>query len=93
MTLAKTHLHQAYVLAQERYAVLGVNTKQALAQPARTPLSLHCWQAAFDTPASARYNAAVNQQEQPTCSSTDFHNQRLGEPVCLIPIVPSPFYF
>ena len=44
MILAETHLHQAYVLAQERYAALGVNTEQALAQLARTPLSLHCWQ-------------------------------------------------
>jgi len=44
MTLAETHFHQAYVLAQERYAALGVNTEQALAQLARTPLSLHCWQ-------------------------------------------------
>jgi len=44
MTSAETHIHRAYVLAQERYAALGVNTEQALAQLARTPLSVHCWQ-------------------------------------------------
>lgn len=44
MTIAETHLQQAYALAQERYAALGVNTEQALAQLARVSLSLHCWQ-------------------------------------------------
>jgi L-rhamnose isomerase len=44
MTLAETHIHQAYALAQERYAAVGVSSEQALTQLARTPLSLHCWQ-------------------------------------------------
>lgn len=39
-----TQIEQAYVLAQERYAALGVDTEQALAQLAGIPISLHCWQ-------------------------------------------------
>ena len=37
-------LHQAYRLAQDRYALLGVDTEQALAALAGIALSLHCWQ-------------------------------------------------
>ncbi len=47
-------LQDAYVLAQERYAALGVDTEQALAQLAQISLSLHCWQgddvAGFEAP-------------------------------------------
>ena len=35
---------QAYELARERYADLGVNTDEALEQLAQIPISLHCWQ-------------------------------------------------
>ncbi|MFN2198206.1 MAG: L-rhamnose isomerase [Anaerolineales bacterium] len=38
------HIEQAYSLAQERYARLGVNTDQALDQLAGLSISLHCWQ-------------------------------------------------
>jgi L-rhamnose isomerase len=34
----------AYSLAQEQYAALGVDTEKALTTLARTPISLHCWQ-------------------------------------------------
>jgi L-rhamnose isomerase len=48
------HLQNAYALAQERYAMLGVDTEHALAQLARMSLSLHCWQgddvAGFESP-------------------------------------------
>ncbi len=37
-------LSQAYDLARERYAALGVDTDRALATLAQIPLSLHCWQ-------------------------------------------------
>lgn len=37
-------IERSYQLAQERYAQLGVNTDQALAQLARIPISIHCWQ-------------------------------------------------
>jgi L-rhamnose isomerase len=40
----KTNLPQAYRLARERYAALGVDTEKALRTLARVPLSLHCWQ-------------------------------------------------
>ncbi|MEM7118673.1 MAG: L-rhamnose isomerase [Chloroflexota bacterium] len=36
--------HQAYQLAKERYATLGVDTHAALATLATIPISLHCWQ-------------------------------------------------
>lgn len=37
-------IHQAYALAQERYAALGVDTEAALQTLASVALSLHCWQ-------------------------------------------------
>lgn len=37
-------LAQAYELARQQYAVLGVDTEKALARLARVPLSIHCWQ-------------------------------------------------
>ena len=40
----KTNLPQAYRLARERYAALGVDTEKTLRALARVPLSLHCWQ-------------------------------------------------
>ncbi len=43
MSTAK-RVQQAYHLAQQRYADLGVNTDQALKQLARIPISIHCWQ-------------------------------------------------
>jgi L-rhamnose isomerase len=37
-------IEQAYALAKERYAELGVDTEAALARLATIPISLHCWQ-------------------------------------------------
>ena len=37
-------LEQAYRLARERYAALGVDTDDALKSAARVPVSMHCWQ-------------------------------------------------
>jgi L-rhamnose isomerase len=37
-------IDSAYTLAKERYAALGVDTKQALAKLAEVAISLHCWQ-------------------------------------------------
>jgi len=39
-----TKIEQAYELACERYAELGVDTKKATEQLARIAISLHCWQ-------------------------------------------------
>lgn len=38
------NLEQAYTLARERYATIGVNTDKVLKQLAKVPVSLHCWQ-------------------------------------------------
>jgi L-rhamnose isomerase len=38
------HIEQAYRLAKERYAALGVNCDQALEKLSSFSLSLHCWQ-------------------------------------------------
>ncbi|MFZ4394249.1 MAG: L-rhamnose isomerase [Kiritimatiellia bacterium] len=38
------HHEQAYGLAREQYAALGVDTEQALLKLGAVPLSLHCWQ-------------------------------------------------
>ena len=47
-------IQEAYALAKERYAALGVDTDRALAVLAQIPLSLHCWQvddvAGFESP-------------------------------------------
>src|SRR5437899_1947494 len=40
----KQNLGQAYTLARERYAALGVDTDQALKQLAQIPISIQCWQ-------------------------------------------------
>ncbi len=40
----ETQIEQAYLLAQESYAALGVDTERALARLAQVALSLHCWQ-------------------------------------------------
>jgi L-rhamnose isomerase len=37
-------IEAAYKLAEERYAILGVNTDKVLGQLAKVPVSLHCWQ-------------------------------------------------
>ncbi len=37
-------IEQAYALARDRYALLGVDADQALARLAEVPISLHCWQ-------------------------------------------------
>ena len=42
--MRKSRLQQAYRLAHERYAALGVDTDKILRKLARIPLSLHCWQ-------------------------------------------------
>ena len=50
-------IEDAYRLAQERYATLGVDTDQALKTLARIPISLHCWQGddvtGFESPEAA----------------------------------------
>ncbi|NIV30583.1 MAG: L-rhamnose isomerase, partial [Anaerolineae bacterium] len=47
-------IRDAYDLARDRYALLGVDTDDALAQLAQIPISLHCWQgddvAGFENP-------------------------------------------
>ena len=39
-----TLILQAYEMARERYAALGIDTDQAIAILEKTPVSLHCWQ-------------------------------------------------
>ena len=42
--MRRTTIEQAYRLARERYAELGVDTEAALRRLAKIPISLHCWQ-------------------------------------------------
>jgi L-rhamnose isomerase len=42
--MSASQSQQAYALARERYASLGVDTDGAMKQLARIPISLHCWQ-------------------------------------------------
>ena len=43
--MKKQTIEQAYAMAKERYAELGVDTDTALAKLQKISLSLHCWQA------------------------------------------------
>ena len=40
----ESNILNAYTLAKERYAALGIDTDQAIATLEKTPISLHCWQ-------------------------------------------------
>lgn len=42
--MTHNHIEQAFVLARERYAALGVDVDHALKTLATIPVSLHCWQ-------------------------------------------------
>jgi len=42
--VAEKQIRDAYALAKERYAALGVDTDAALKKLAAIPISLHCWQ-------------------------------------------------
>jgi len=44
MTVATKNVDQAFALAKERYAAMGVDVEKALDRLARIPISLHCWQ-------------------------------------------------
>jgi L-rhamnose isomerase len=43
-TPTEKQIQDAYALARERYAQVGVDTEQALETLANIPISLHCWQ-------------------------------------------------
>ena len=43
--MKETNIHQAYEIAKERYAALGVDTEKVLSQLQNFHLSMHCWQA------------------------------------------------
>jgi L-rhamnose isomerase len=44
MTTSGTNIENAYRLAKERYAALGVDTEQAISKLEKVSISLHCWQ-------------------------------------------------
>src|SRR5919109_1498499 len=44
MTISESSIQNAYALAQERYAALGVDTENAVARLEKVSISLHCWQ-------------------------------------------------
>jgi L-rhamnose isomerase len=44
MTVPETDIQNAYALAKERYAALGVDAEKAAARLGEVALSLHCWQ-------------------------------------------------
>ena len=43
--MKETLIHQAYEIAEERYAELGIDTEKVLEQLQNFHLSMHCWQA------------------------------------------------
>ena len=42
--MKESFIIQAYALAKERYAALGIDTDKAIETLEQTPISLHCWQ-------------------------------------------------
>jgi L-rhamnose isomerase len=44
MSISDSNIQNAYTLARERYAALGVDTETAIAQLENVTISLHCWQ-------------------------------------------------
>ncbi len=44
MAESTRQMEQAYSLAKERYAAIGVDVEAAVSTLARVPISLHCWQ-------------------------------------------------
>ena len=44
-TMKENLIHQAYEIAKERYAALGIDTEKVLGQLQNFHLSMHCWQA------------------------------------------------
>lgn len=42
--MKKQSIEQAYRLAKQQYAQIGVNVDRAMTQLAKIPISLHCWQ-------------------------------------------------
>jgi len=44
MSISESNIQQAYTLAKERYAALGVDTETALTRLEKVAISLHCWQ-------------------------------------------------
>ncbi len=44
MTSSTKNVEQAYALAKDRYAELGVDVDEALNRLSAIPISLHCWQ-------------------------------------------------
>jgi L-rhamnose isomerase len=42
--MAGKKIEQAYRIAKEQYAALGVNTDSAMRKLAAVPVSMHCWQ-------------------------------------------------
>ena len=44
MAESPKQMEQAYSLAKERYAVLGVDVETAISRLSRVAISLHCWQ-------------------------------------------------
>ncbi len=54
--IARKSVEDAYKLAKDAYAALGVNTEEALAAMAKVKISLHCWQTddvgGFENPGS-----------------------------------------
>jgi L-rhamnose isomerase len=57
MNISESNIRNAYALAKERYAALGVDTATALAHLEKVAVSLHCWQGddvgGFENPGGA----------------------------------------
>jgi L-rhamnose isomerase len=83
-------IEQAYTIAKERYATLGVNTEVALAQLSEIAISLHCWQGddvgGFEDPHRGLSGGIMTTGNYPGKARTaDELRQDLDEAYSLIP--------
>ncbi len=83
-------IEQAYALAKERYAALGVDTEAALQKLAQIPISLHCWQgddvAGFEDPDRGLSGGIMTTGNYPgKARSADELRQDLDKAYSLIP--------
>ncbi len=73
-SISEASIRQAYSWARERYDALGVNTETALANMAKQPISLHCWQGddvrGFETDAGGTSGGILSTGSYPGAART-----------------------
>ena len=90
-----TQLEQAWEIAKQRYAAVGVDVEEALRQLDRLPVSMHCWQgddvAGFENPAGSLtggIQATGNYPGKAACNPQK--ELRADQPRRALSLIPGP---